>query len=172
MKKNILFNFEVDKENNHIKVERSFAASKDLVWSAWTESDILDKWWAPKPWVARTKSMDFREGGCWLYAMVSPENEEHWCRVDYIKIQPKDFYSANDRFCDKDGNPNKDLPPTMWENTFMDFEANTKVKIVLTFQSLKDLETILSMGFKEGFASGLENLDEYIELRNDEDKNI
>jgi PhnB protein len=43
MKKAILFDFIVDKKNNTINVERSFDASIDLVWAAWTEADILDQ---------------------------------------------------------------------------------------------------------------------------------
>lgn len=162
MKKAILFNFEVDKANNQIKVERTFQAPIELVWAAWTESDILDRWWAPKPWVAETKSMDFREGGRWIYAMVGPENEKHWSRVDYLKISPEKFFSAMDGFCDEEGNLNPSLPQNKWENTFMNLGDETQVDILLTFETLEDLEKIIAMGFKEGFTAGLENLDQYI----------
>jgi uncharacterized protein YndB with AHSA1/START domain len=161
--KAILFNFDVDKINKQIVVDRSFNAPIDLVWRAWTEAEILDQWWAPKPWSARTKSMDFSEGGHWLYAMVSPENEEHWGRVDYITISLKKSYTAFDGFCDSDGNLNADLPRLKWENSFQDQDQQTVVNIRLTFDTLEDLEQIIEMGFKEGFTSGLENLDEYIE---------
>jgi uncharacterized protein YndB with AHSA1/START domain len=57
-------------------VTREFDANSDLVWKAWTTAELLDQWWAPKPYRAETKSLDFREGGVWLYAMVSPENEK------------------------------------------------------------------------------------------------
>lgn len=49
MSKAILFNFLVDKEKNQITVDRSFNAPLDLVWAAWTEAELLDQWWAPKP---------------------------------------------------------------------------------------------------------------------------
>lgn len=162
MNKAILFNFLVDKENNEIKVERSFNAPIDLVWAAWTEAEILDQWWAPKPWSARTKSMDFREGGYWLYAMVGPQNEEHWGRVDYISIQREKSFTAFDGFCDAEGHLNASLPRNKWENTFSDKGDGTVVNILLSFDSLADLEKIIAMGFKEGFTAGLENLDQYI----------
>ena len=165
MNKAILFNFNVDKENNQIRVERSFHAPIDLVWSAWTEAEILDQWWAPKPWVAKTKSMDFREGGHWQYAMVSPEGETHWSRADYISISTEKFFSALDGFCDADGNPNSALPRNKWENSFADHGQETLVNILLSFDSLEDLEKIIEMGFKEGFTAGLENLDQYIEAK-------
>lgn len=162
MNKAILFNFDVDKENNQIKVERAFNAPVDLVWAAWTDADILDQWWAPKPWVAKTKSMDFREGGHWLYAMIGPENEEHWARMDYITMDYQKYFSAYDGFCDADGNPNATLPRNKWENNFTEQEQQTLVNILLTFDTLEDLEKIIAMGFKEGFTAGLENLDQYI----------
>ncbi len=159
----MLFNFNVDKANNQIKVERSFNAPIDLVWSAWTEAEILDQWWAPKPWVAQTQSMDFREGGHWHYAMVSPEGEKHWGKVDYIKINHQNFFSAYDGFCDAAGKLNTSLPRNKWENNFSQQNEQTLVNIHLIYDSLDDLEKIIEMGFKEGFTSGLENLDRYIE---------
>ncbi|WP_431215080.1 SRPBCC family protein [Puia sp. P3] len=72
MNPRLQFDFTVNKEKNTIDVQREFAADLDLVWDAWTKPELLDLWWAPKPYQTRTKSMDFREGGFWLYAMISP----------------------------------------------------------------------------------------------------
>lgn len=162
MSKSLLFNFVVDKKNNVINVERTFDAPIDLVWAAWTEPDILEQWWAPKPWTARSKSMDFCEGGHWLYAMVSPENEEHWGKAEYISIQHYKSFTGIDGFCDADGNLNRDLPVNKWANEFIAQGNQTTVLITLSFDSLADLEKIIEMGFKEGFTAGLENLDQYI----------
>jgi|SRR5690554_4119752 len=166
MNKAILFDFSVDKQNNQIKVKRSFNAPIDLVWAAWTEADILDQWWAPKPWKAKTKSMDFREGGHWLYAMVGPENQEHWGRVDYTKITPEKFFSAYDGFCNAEGILNPDLPRNKWENSFTGRGDETLVNILLSFDSLEDLEKIIEMGFKEGFTMGLNQLDKVLKTLN------
>ncbi|GIV37616.1 MAG: hypothetical protein KatS3mg032_1995 [Cyclobacteriaceae bacterium] len=165
MNKTILFNFTVDKDNNQIKVERSFNAPIDLVWAAWTQADILDQWWAPYPWRAETKHMDFREGGYWLYAMAGPGGEKHWSRADYLKIIPEKFFSYMDGFCNEAGILNTALPRSQWENNFMEKAGQTQVNILLTFNSLSDLETIIQMGFKEGFTAGLENLDQYLEAQ-------
>jgi uncharacterized glyoxalase superfamily protein PhnB/uncharacterized protein YndB with AHSA1/START domain len=157
------FAFTVDKTQNKIFVERAFDAPLDLVWAAWTEPEILDLWWAPKPWQARTKVMDFREGGYWLYAMVGPDGEEHWSRADYVQIDPKRSFTGIDGFCDAEGTPNPDLPRNTWENRFdASNPEQTIVHVELTFDDLNDLETTINMGFKEGFTAGLENLDAYI----------
>ena len=166
MNKAILFNFNVDKANNQIKVERSFNAPINLVWSAWTEAEILDQWWAPKPWTAQTKSLDFREGGHWHYAMVSPEGEKHWSKVDYLKIFPQEFFSALDGFSDENGNLKTALPRNKWENNFSGQGEKTIVNILLSFDTLEDLEKIIEMGFKEGFTLGLNQLDEVLKTLN------
>lgn len=162
MKKSVLFNFLVDKEQKQIKVERSFSAPLNLVWSAWTEAEILDQWWAPKPYRTETKSMDFREGGLWLYSMVSPEGDRHYCRADYKTIQHQKQYSALDAFCDEDGNINQDFPRMFWTNSFTEQQESTVVNIVVQYDALEDLEKIVEMGFKEGFAMAMDNLDELI----------
>lgn len=162
MNKAILFNFSVDKVNNKINVERTFDAPIDLVWAAWTEADILDQWWAPKPYKTVTKSLNFKEGGRWLYYMLSPEGEKHWCLFDYQVIKPLNYFSGNDAFCDEKGVVNNTKPKVKWENNFKSNLNKTTVKIQLQFEKLEDLETIIQMGFKEGFTAGLENLDDYI----------
>jgi PhnB protein len=165
MNNHLLFDFIVDKSTQTITVKRAFAANLELVWEAWTTAEILDQWWAPAPWRAQTKHMDFREGGYWLYAMVGPAGEKHWSRADYLKIQHQKSFTAMDGFCDENGNPNTAMPRNKWDNQFIAQGDATLVHILLTFDTLEDLEKILSMGFREGFTAGLENLDRYLEAR-------
>lgn len=153
-------NFNVDKENNRIIVEREFAAPVSKVWKAWTNPEIIDKWWAPKPWKAVTQSMNFTEGGTWLYYMEGPDGTRHYCKADYIEIEKGKKYSGLDAFCDKDGNINTEFPRTKWHVSFHEKGNNTLVIIENHFEKLEDLEAIIKLGFKEGFTMALENLDE------------
>lgn len=59
MNKNLLCEFTIDKENKTIYIKREFDAALPLIWNAFTKSEMLDQWWAPKPWKAKTKTMDF-----------------------------------------------------------------------------------------------------------------
>lgn len=165
MKSNLLMDFSVDKKNNRINVKREFEAPVSKVWSAWTESELLDRWWAPRPWKARTKTMDFREGGHWLYAMIGPEGEEHWSRADYKSVAPLQSFSARDAFCDEEGKINTEFPRSEWKVNFKETGRSTTVKVELTFDTLADLEKNMEMGFKEGFTAAFENLDELFKKR-------
>jgi len=163
MNANLQFDFRVDKKNNTIQVKRDFAAGLNMVWDAWTKPELLDQWWAPKPYINKTKHMDFREGGYWLYSMTSPQNETHWCRADYNHVELYKSYSHLDAFCDENGTINANFPRTLWTSSFNSNQDVTNVNIVLKYNTLEDLEKIIAMGFKEGFGMALSNLDQYLE---------
>lgn len=160
MKTSLLVDFSVDKENKAIYVKREFSAPLSSVWAAWTESNLLDKWWAPKPWKAKTKTMDFREGGKWLYAMVGPDNSEQWCREDFSEIKRLKHFSSISQFCDENGIINQSFPRMLWRNEFIETPDATLVNIEVSFDEYADLQKYLEMGFKEGFIAAMENLDE------------
>lgn len=162
MKTKLQFNFEVNKEKNTITVRREFAAQQQMVWDAYTKSELLDQWFAPTPLTTKTKSMDFRVGGHWHYAMVEPEGKEYWGRLDYKSITPIDRYTAIDSFCDAEGKLNTDLPHSEWEVSFENKGAHTLTQTVISYNSLSDLETVINMGMKEGLTLTLERLDQLL----------
>ena len=155
--------FSKDLENKKMHIEREFDGNLSRVWAAWTQSEILDQWWAPKPWKAETKTQDFKEGGYWLYAMRGPEGEAHWARANYKNISPEKSFTVDDAFCDENGTINKELPTMNWVINFSPIGSGTKVAMDITLPSKEHLEKILEMGFKEGFEMGLGNLDELLQ---------
>lgn len=162
MNSNLLFDFSVNKESKTIHVTREFDANLPLVWDAWTKPEILDQWWAPKPYRTETKSLDFREGGMWLYAMISPKNKIHWSKADYKKIELQKLISWLDAFCDENGNDNVQKPRSLWTNIFTEENGITTVNVTLQHDSWEDIAAMIEMGFKEGFTMGLQNLDELL----------
>lgn len=149
-------------DEKSILVSRIFNAPLSAVWRAYTESEILDQWWGPEPWRAETKFMDFSEGGYWLYAMVGPDGTRHWARMDYRRIVPQRIISGEDGFCDESGNLNPALPVTQWENQFTETNGHSRVDHTLTFETLEGLQTIVDMGFEQGFSIGLDQLEELL----------
>ena len=162
MNRALFFDFTVNKDNNTISVQREFDAPVDMVWSAWTEPELLDQWWAPKPYRTKTKFMDFRAGGYWHCAMIGPNNDTHWCRADYSKVETQKSFEGMDAFCDEEGTINEAFPRTQWNATFNSNEETTTVDILLTYEKLEDLEQIIALGFREGFTMALGNLDELL----------
>jgi len=166
MKADLQFDFLVDKEKNTITIKREFAAHRRLVWDCYTKSELLDQWFAPKPFTMKTKFMDFREGGHWHYAMIDPDGREYWGRMDYQTIQPIERYTSLDGFCDESGALNPELPRSNWDVTFRDSPERTFVQTIVSYKSFEELEKIIQMGMKEGLTSALERLDELLSTLN------
>ncbi|MEP7197065.1 MAG: SRPBCC domain-containing protein [Saprospiraceae bacterium] len=158
--KNLLFEFNVDKTTKKASITREFAAGLSLVWDAYTKQEILDQWWAPKPYSSKTKFMNFEVGGRRFYAMVSPEGHERWAIQKYTSISPKINFKFFNAFADKDENP--ELPGSDWDFNFSEQNGNTIVRISIYNESLDRLERMIEMGFKEGLAMQLINLDEVL----------
>lgn len=153
----LLFDFTVDKASKTVFITREFDAELPLVWDAFTKAEILDQWVAPKPWMSRTKSMDFKVGGRRFYAMVSPEGHERWAVQRYTSISPKTNFKMFNAFSDKD--ENLELPGSDWDYTFSEENGKTKVDISIYNESLARLEKMIEMGFKEGFTMSMTNLE-------------
>jgi len=165
MSTSLSYDFSVNKNEKSITVKRVFAAERSLVWDAFTKKEMLDQWWAPKPWKAKTKTMDFREGGHWHYAMVGPDGDDHWALVDYFKIEFQRSFTGLDAFANANGLVNKDMPQSNWEVTFTGKEKETEVQFNISYDDLEQLEATIQMGFKEGLAMALDGLDELLNSR-------
>ena len=160
MSSNLLFNFTVDKSTNTVLISKEFSAELSLVWDAFTRQEILDQWWAPKPFESKTKVMEFKVGGRRFYAMVSPEGQEMWQLQQYTAITPKTNFKFLSIFADKDENPH--LPGSDWDLNFNEVNGITKVSISIYNESLERMEKMIEMGFKEGFTMTLNELAEVI----------
>ena len=160
MSNNLQFDFTVDKSTKTVFVNREFDAELSLVWDAFTKQEILDQWWAPKPWMSKTKYMNFKVGGRRFYAMVSPDGQESWQIQDYTSISPKTNFKFFSVFADKDENPN--LPGSNWDLNFIEQNEITKVSITIYNESLERMEKMIEMGFKEGFTMTLNYLEKLL----------
>ena len=158
--KKLPFEFTVDKITKTVFVNKEFDAGLSMVWDAFTKPEILDQWWAPKPWQSKTKIMDFKVGGQRFYAMVGPEGQEHWSIQKFTSITPKTNFKYLNAFADKDGNP--DLPGSDWDLNFSEQSGTTKVSIIIYNESLERMEKLIEMGFQGGFTMTLNYLEDLL----------
>lgn len=157
---NIVFN--TDSNHATIFVMKIFDAKVEEVWNYFTNSELLDSWWAPKPWKCETQKMNFENGGTWNYAMVSPENVKHFAGIDYEEINPNRSIAWSDYFSDEKGIKNVEFPTTNWLIGFTGVEEGVKLTVNLHFASEKEMNAILEMGFEEGFKATLNHLEEIL----------
>ena len=152
--------FIVDKQTKTVSITKEFAFELSLVWDAYTKPELLDQWWAPKPFASRTKAMDFKVGGRRFYAMVSPEGDERWAVQKYTSITPKTNFKFFNAFADKD--ENLELPGSDWDLNFSEQDGKTKVSISIYNESLERMERVIATGFQQGIEAQLQNLEDLL----------
>jgi uncharacterized protein YndB with AHSA1/START domain len=70
-------NYEIDPELDLV-LERTVPVSPEKVFRAWTEPELLVKWFTPAPWKTAEAEVDLRPGGKFRFVMEGPDGE----RVD------------------------------------------------------------------------------------------
>lgn len=93
-----------------ITIERTFRAPVERVWKAWSEPEMIKKWWGPKDFSAPDVAIDFRVGGKYLYSMrddkglAGQKGRKFWSTGTYSEIEPGKKIKVTDSFADEKGN--------------------------------------------------------------------
>jgi uncharacterized protein YndB with AHSA1/START domain len=71
-----------------LRVERTFDASPEDVFDAWTSPEVLRRWWRPNPaWTTAVAEVDLRVGGRYRISMEDPENgAKHTAGGEYSEV--------------------------------------------------------------------------------------
>ncbi len=90
-------------------VTRVFDASVKQVWNAWSDPELVKRWWGPHGFTCPVANMDFRKGGTSLVCMRAPKEflggQDMYNTWSYQEILPMTRILYVLRFADKDGNP-------------------------------------------------------------------
>jgi uncharacterized protein YndB with AHSA1/START domain len=54
-------------------LQRVIKAPRQVVWGAWMNPETLPQWWGPEGFSCRTKRIDLRAGGEWVFDMIAPD---------------------------------------------------------------------------------------------------
>jgi uncharacterized protein YndB with AHSA1/START domain len=76
--------------DTQIHVTRDFNAPKDLVYRAFTEPDLIRRWWSSKRGAVTVCDVDLKVGGAWRYVMVTEDGREVAFHGTYREIVPNE----------------------------------------------------------------------------------
>lgn len=152
-----------DLPGKKIIVTRDFDAPPEKIWRAFTEREILDKWWAPRPWTMETRTLDFRPGGIWHFCMMGQNGERYWWRVNYLAIDPRRSITTSGGPCDENADFTGALPTMQRLTEFTATPTGTMVSITILFENVADLEKMAVSGMLAGTTMVFNTLDELIE---------
>ena len=94
-------------------IEREFDAPPELVWRAWTEPELLARWYGPNVETV-VHEFDLSPGGLWLHEMKMGDNS-HYVRIEFQEIVPRERISWRESGADAEWKPTiKRGQSTIW----------------------------------------------------------
>ena len=121
-------------------LERTIKAPVAAVWGAWMNPATLPQWWGPEGYSCRTKRIDLREGGEWVFDMIGPDGTVYpnHHRYGLIRPQSRIEYALHwGENCPKHADA--------WA-TFEDEGGATRVTLSMTFATAKEFEDAKGFG--------------------------
>lgn len=153
------FNFDISKRE--LIISRTFNASPDKVYQAWTEPELIKKWFAPLPWTTPVVETDVRPGGASFIVMHSPDGEEMPNRGVYLEVVPNQRLVFTDAYVQAWIPSEK--PFMTVELTFQPVGEQTKYTARVMHFSEADKEQHEQMGFYLGWGQCTDQLGQLVE---------
>lgn len=139
-----------------IRIERTIAAPRELVFEAFSDPKHLDAWWGPEGFVNETHEMEFAVGGLWRYTMVGPDGTVYPNWIRYTEISPPSRIAY-----DHGGEMGE---PAHFGGiiAFEDVSGKTRVSLVLVFPTTQARDATIGFGAVEGGRQTLAKLERYV----------
>jgi uncharacterized protein YndB with AHSA1/START domain len=94
---------ETDVRTRDLVVKRTFDAPAEDVWKAWSDPELVMRWWGPRGFTSPTCRMDFRVGGRTIVHMHAPAFGDLYNTWTYRAIEPHRWIEFVQRFSDEGG---------------------------------------------------------------------
>jgi uncharacterized protein YndB with AHSA1/START domain len=126
--------------------ERTFAAPRDRVWRAFTDPEIIPRWWGPHGTTTEVVEMDVRPGGSWRFISHAPDREDIAFYGEYLEVNPPAGYRWTFMF-DLEGVGPAGGPET---HRLEEVDGGTRVTSIGHMGSAEAIEAALATGMSQG----------------------
>jgi uncharacterized protein YndB with AHSA1/START domain len=132
-------------EDRVLRLSRVLKAPPERVWAAWTDPDLLPKWFGPKGFICRTKEIDLRPGGVWIFDMIGPDGTVYPNRH---RILSHDRPHRIVYLLDSEGGPHDDAPVEVVV-TMEAVPEGTRLMLQMTFPTAAQRKDAADFGAQE-----------------------
>jgi uncharacterized protein YndB with AHSA1/START domain len=140
-----------------ILITREFDAPPRLVYRAWTEPELVRRWWAGHRGQMTVTEIDLRVGGTWRYAMVADGGFEVAFHGEYREIVPGEKIVTTEVF---EGAPPSEGGDVINVVTFEEAGGGTKLDLLVQCPSREIRDMIVDSGMETGLQEQMDLLDE------------
>lgn len=136
---------------------RVFDAPRELVFKAWTDPELIPRWWGPRGFTTTVHEMDVRVGGLWRLTMHGPDGVDYPNRSVYVDVRPPERL-AYTHFADEEGT----RVHFEMTATFEERDGKTHLTMEMLFPSAAEREEAAKFGAVEGAQQTLDRLAELL----------
>jgi uncharacterized protein YndB with AHSA1/START domain len=133
-------------EEGDLVFERTFDAPREQVWKAFTDPELIPRWWGPHGTTTTVAEMDVRPGGRWRYISSAPDRDDVEFYGEYLEVTPPTGYKWTFMF-DVEGVGPVGGPET---HTLEEVDGKTRVRSVGHMGSEAAIEGALATGMAGG----------------------
>lgn len=137
-----------------ILTERAFRAPRERVWAAWTDPELIVRWWGLRDTETRIDELDLRAGGRWRFVERNEDGSEAAFRGVYREVSPPERLIYTFEY---EGWPGKVLVDTV---DFQEIDGGTNVVVHSLFHTTEERDGMIEAGMEKGLVQGYEALDE------------
>ena len=148
--------------DEQILVVREFDAPRELVYRAYTEPELVKRWWPGKRGEMTTAEIDLRVGGAWRYVMIADGGFEVAFHGEYREIVPNERLVNTEVY---EGAPPGTGPALV--TVELDEDAGrTRLQMLMELEDRETRDAIIESGMEGGLQEGLDLLEQIaVELR-------
>jgi uncharacterized protein YndB with AHSA1/START domain len=140
--------------DDQILITREFDAPRHLVYRAWTEPELVRRWWTANRGEMTVAEIDLRVGGTWRYVMVADGGIEVAFHGEYREIVPNERIVSTEVF---EGMPDAQAVDTL---TLAEVDGRTTMKILVQHQSKEHRDAHIESGMEAGLQDALDLLEQ------------
>jgi uncharacterized protein YndB with AHSA1/START domain len=142
--------------DREVMMVRVFDAPRRMVFDAFTECELLKRWFGPRGWSLVECQSDFRPGGSYRFVLRGPNGERMGMRGAVREVTHPERVVHSESF---DDYPGESLVTT----TFVEEREKTTVRIVVQYESKQIRDAVVASGMEHGAAESFDKLAEYLE---------
>ena len=140
--------------DTQIKIEREFDAPAHLVYRAYTEPELVRRWWTAKRGEMTVVDIDLRVGGSWRFVMESPDGFEVAFHGEYREIVPGERLVSTEVY---EAMPDAAALDTV---TFEERHGRTLLTILVEHTRKEHRDAHVESGMEEGLQDALDLLEQ------------
>jgi uncharacterized protein YndB with AHSA1/START domain len=142
--------------DNQILITREFDAPRHLVWRAYTEPELIKRWWAGERGHVTSIEVDLRVGGRWRYVMEANRGFEVAFHGQYREIVPPERLVNTEAF---EGIPDPDGNAAVSILTLTEKDGRTYVEMLIEHNDQAGRDAHINSGMEGGMQESLNTLE-------------